>query len=556
MIWPFPIVSIYYLAISQLSPINLSLPLILKPTTMTTRRQFLGRSAMGAGSLLLTLGFSQGCTDHFIDPTNPIDPSIDPPLLGLDINWNEAAKQAIKFGLEKVPVVGEVLGPLVDILWPETKEDRWAEMKDEVEALIQQDLSNFNYDSVKNVLDGLQSDITDFLNELNVENGDPATTYIAVRESFAAAQSTFQQKKTGYELLLLPLFAQYANLYLSLLRDAAYTGQNWNLKSGDQVLASSNLDAKISEFAEWCTDTHYTGFVAVQKNTKPDYYNCEPFKSINAYNRFIQLTVFDFVETWGYLSKTINPDNSPFKTNREIYSDPIGSCQYSGDISLPTTTPPIMLPTKITVWGGVRIDAIQVDYDTDFQMGGPNDVGTTGRMGNANGGSNVAPNGGSFKLYETLITTKRLSPFTQVRAVAAQYHLGSDVFGPMMAALNFTNSDGITTGLLGSTDGMFNGVYQDVTISYDNQAISSIHVNGLDKDLDDIDCVVFGFQYWEPPQVPESAIRNMYIKSPHERPAADFLKEFKHRSVAANLITEQLKAARKAYWARFKQRFQ
>ena len=44
---------------------------MLSPTSLTTRRQFLGRSALGAGSLLMSLGFLQGCTDHFVDPTNP-----------------------------------------------------------------------------------------------------------------------------------------------------------------------------------------------------------------------------------------------------------------------------------------------------------------------------------------------------------------------------------------------------------------------------------------------------------------------------------------------------
>jgi len=75
-----------------------------------------------------------------------------------DIDWDSLAKSVITTGLGEIPYVGSILSALADILWP-SGDDVWTEIKDKVEALIKEKISELVYKQVQNSLKGLKNNI-------------------------------------------------------------------------------------------------------------------------------------------------------------------------------------------------------------------------------------------------------------------------------------------------------------------------------------------------------------------------------------------------------------
>ena len=92
-------------------------------TRRMTRKQFLQRSAWGFGSAFILPSLLQSCMrDHDIPPPGGDG---DHPLFDLQFSWNDDAKIAVTSLIEMIPEAGDILGGLVDILWPSDQTDVW-----------------------------------------------------------------------------------------------------------------------------------------------------------------------------------------------------------------------------------------------------------------------------------------------------------------------------------------------------------------------------------------------------------------------------------------------
>lgn len=502
------------------------------------RRKFMERSIMGAGGLLLSSALLESCITDHVTP-NPNDNQGIPSLL-LDeaIDWNHDAKILVKTGVEMIPEAGEILGLFVEIFWPEDKEDVWSQVKSQVEKVINDTLDVDTYNTVKGYLNGYKDVINLYVSAIN-KNGDAATHWLFLRDSFAKDKYDFQ--KTNYEVLLLPLFAQFVNMYLNLLRDAVTHGESIGLKPGDIEQSASDLTTLIPEFTAYVNGWTINGSNALNAKTKPDNSQCEPFRTLNNYDRQLKLTVLDYRDTWPYYDTSKYPDGTQFVSYREIYSDPMGSCTDSGNIVLPY--PPTQLPIKVTIWGGVRIDAAQLTYPAN---GGPAGVTQTARMGNqpntakGYGGVSSPPAGGSFDLSPA-------NPITQVQTVTGRWIVDEGQPAFILSALQFQFNDGTKTNFMGSDKGM-QGPANYLWVGYPYEAMSSIHINGVSKYGHTSDCIVIGFQAWTPPSAQLKMLQQIFVKSPKERSVADFAKAYPKLGITEALINDELRAARKAYW--------
>ncbi len=59
------------------------------------------------------------------------------------MNTENAVRGVVIVGIGKIPEVGGIIAGLVGILWPASKEDIWGQIKDQVEALIDKKLADF-----------------------------------------------------------------------------------------------------------------------------------------------------------------------------------------------------------------------------------------------------------------------------------------------------------------------------------------------------------------------------------------------------------------------------
>ncbi|WP_187293461.1 insecticidal delta-endotoxin Cry8Ea1 family protein [Dyadobacter fermentans] len=506
------------------------------------RRKFIERSLLGAGGVLFTSAVLESCTlkDHVIP--NPNGPVIMPPIGEYELDVNDSIKTAIVTGLSMIPVAGEILGGLTEIFWPASKKDVWSEIRNQLDTYVSDKIANDDYTLVGTLLTGLGGSLDLYTKAIAAGDiADTAKQWDDTRNTFVTALPEFQWN--GHELKLLPLFAHAVTMYLGLLRDGILYGKEWGFNDIKIQQLVTDLQDRITNYTAYVNGWTQNGAAALQAVTKVNKATCEPFKSLNAYDRTLKLSVLDFRDTWPYFDATVYPAGAKFESFREVYSDPFGSISNSSNnspISLPSV--PMQLPTNVTVWGYNRIDAVQLTYPTGT---GPGGVTQTARMGDAAGGSNQAPHGGVFNLAIN-------NPITKVRAYYAAYQKTVGESDPIVGAMQFQFHDGTTTDLLGGLDkGAPGGWSMDTgLIGYDNNVLSSIYIHGIEKTIGSADCVVFGFQFWQSPQATFQAIGRLYITSPQERAATDFHSAFPHLGISAGSISNELKSAREAYWTK------
>src|SRR5690606_32510720 len=80
-----------------------------------------------------------------------------------EFDYNNAALVVISTGLGQIPVVGFALSALVEIFWPQSQQDVWAEIETKVEELVDQKISELVYRQVEESLAGLHNNINEYL---------------------------------------------------------------------------------------------------------------------------------------------------------------------------------------------------------------------------------------------------------------------------------------------------------------------------------------------------------------------------------------------------------
>jgi hypothetical protein len=431
----------------------------------------------------------------------------------LDIDWYEASRDSVIAALGMVPEVGELLAALTDILWP-TGEDVWSEIKQRVEALIQQHLDDYAYKDVQAALSGLQSVVNQYVTALSIPTSSPAyllTLWVAAYTQFLQFRKKFQLP--GFELLLLPLFAQFVNLQLSLLRDVVQKGSAWGLSPEVLQQRTGELTRCIADSVSYAAAIDKAGLDALTSQTGRDDHHCQPFRTLNHYNREMTLIVRDHATLWPYFDLTQYPQPVPVTLTREVYSEPFGTCDASGPINLPT--PPATKICGMSICGGDRVDSIQVGFadGSKVQMGGPH-------------GSVLPPRGGRFQVDPD-------DPIVSIQTVC----------GDALSGIRFTFQSGKSTRMFG---GQVGGQWGGYTL--DQHFLSSLYVAGTSPFYNQcIACIVFGFRLLTPKSATGPAYQRLFAASP----AAPSLAAFSQRLPAAgqpeiehNLIPETWNAER------------
>lgn len=452
--------------------------------------------------------------------------------LEYEFDYNNAARVVVSVVLGEIPYAGQLLSALVDIFWPDEKQDVWGEIADRVEALIDKKISAEVMQDVRDALTGLHNVSDDYA--YAAKNFPKDKAYVS--EKFNVANGHFLHdlprfQSSGYEVLLLPLFAQFANLHLALLRDGAAFGRDWGWS--DELVADTRkkLTESIDSYSDYVTKTFEAGYESVKKTAPEDKRRMEPFNTVNRYLREMTITVKDFQAQWKYFDISRYPEPVKVYLDREVYSDAVGTC-YDSPFYIPSR--PAGRIRNVTVWGWDRIDAVKVDYP---EGGGPDGVTSTGRMGNAGGGSDQRPHGGSFDLSS--------NPIVGVQVMS----------GDIVNAMSFQFADGADTGMMG---GNYRGG-QKSTFSYAAQILSSIRVMGVSRFYGSADCAVFGFKFDERATKSQDLYARLYRTSPRDITPEELIEQFNVEPEHAQTIREaaereQWGEQRARYWARKQER--
>lgn len=467
----------------------------------------------------------------------------------------------IQVGIKEFVPGGTVLALLFSILMPkENKTDPlavWKSMEKYAEELVKRKLDEAMHRLMISTLEGLVKELA--LYQMYVGSSDPnlaKSAYVAATLDFASQEPVF--RTSGYELVLLPIYTQFMNLYIGLLRDGVKMGASWGMSPDDVKKQAELLTQTISDAVSYCGREYQKGWYEVRNSTPDNRKWAEPFRSLNRYTREMQLSVMDYVTIWPLLDLTSYPDPVDIYSHltREIYSDPYGTTDDSWPIRLPI--PPTGPIEYVRVWAWNMIDAVQVSYAPGQ---GPNGWTVTPRLGNQNGGvSEQPPKGGVWGIPPN-------NPIVQAKGWS----------GDVVNGLEFVFQDGWSTGAIGHCLGgrdsncMRDGKGSAFDVSFKTniggmehtERLSSIWINGVSKHYKSADCVVFGFQIINPndaDSIDIEMLRIAYIASPMVVSKLNLAKEIE--GLLDGLQGEQVevrrlrKKFRKENWPLLRRRYQ
>ena len=374
--------------------------------------------------------------------------------------------------LNEIPEVGNILAGLVDLFWPSSGENVWAEVEQEVEALIDQTLDQYTYTQVEQDLQGINNVVTDYLTTLHTSPTDPQllTKWIAVNDQFLNAQPHFgnsldpASKQTGTlsstdTVLLLPLVAQFASLHLAHLRDGVLYGETWGMAPNDITQYQAFLTAQIATYISYVDEVWLTGLqTAPSVPNSTQHRTTMAFWALNNYVRSMQLNVRDSADLWPYFDPSLYPDPvPPIKLTREIFSDPEGTADNSS-IVLPNQ--PLAPITALNCWGGSLVNAFQVSYG--------------GVVGPVMG----APGTSAESSFTVVGNPMNGNPIVTVQGNA----------GDVPNWVLFEFKDGTKSSIVGGPGST------SFDWSFPGHILSSITVTGVSLFYETAECVVFGFR--------------------------------------------------------------
>lgn len=123
-------------------------------------------------------------------------------------------------------------------------------------------------------------------------------------------------EQTGCEILLLPLFAQMANLHITLLRDGVQ----------QKFCNESVVQSRILSYTKWVNQWTATA------NANASSQHARQFNPINQVVQFMQVKVSNFVQLWPYFDPVVYPQgvtNLP-PSARRFFTPPLERPLWNG----------------------------------------------------------------------------------------------------------------------------------------------------------------------------------------------------------------------------------
>jgi len=248
-----------------------------------------------------------------------------------------------------IPVVGALVAGIAGLFLPDSMQTLEANIRKEMEAVINQRFNAYNVTTLKSKLLGLSNNSRRYALAtsayLKKTSGDRTEVLKQdVRNTFSAYLSNLELslpsfKSAGYEVLSLPFFAIVANMHLSALRDVALNGQQWGVSNAQLGTYKQDLMRKIEEYVNYVRTTYMNGLRSRGNDdviTKPSYENGYPdfyparnigtyrWNYMNEYKSYMRRNVLDLSSVWLYYNTEKYPGQVNFEQIKPIYSSIVG----------------------------------------------------------------------------------------------------------------------------------------------------------------------------------------------------------------------------------------
>ncbi|MGG5737430.1 insecticidal delta-endotoxin Cry8Ea1 family protein [Bacillus cereus group sp. IBL03679] len=255
-----------------------------------------------------------------------------------------------------------ILSTLLGLLWPSGTQSTWHAFMIAVEQLVKQEISAYARGVAIRKLEGLQEALELYTTSAQAWENDKKnplaqervrTYFRAVLLDFVGAMPEF--KVAGYEVPMLAMYAQAAELHLLLLRDGVLFGAGWELPRAEIDYLYILLQTKIKEYTDYCVNTYNKGLDEAKKQIgklNPKDYNQYPYLNpysgggysaeykdetyyyeqvlnwnvMNDFRRDMTIIVLDLVAIWPTYDPMLypNPNGTAAQLSREVYSTAYG----------------------------------------------------------------------------------------------------------------------------------------------------------------------------------------------------------------------------------------
>lgn len=231
-------------------------------------------------------------------------------------------------GIPGAGAVGSLFTTLLNKLWPAANA-QWEAFMEHVEALINAKIAEYARNKALSELAGLGNNFKIYIQALKDWQQDPTRqdVRINVAERFRILDSLFEQYMpsfavSGYEVPLLTVYTNAANLHLLLLRDSSIYGRDWGMEQSE-VDANYNRQIRhTAEYANHCTTWYQTGLQRLQGTTG------NSWVTYNRFRREMTLTVLDIVALFSNYDYRTYPVAVRGQLTREIYTDPVAPSSW------------------------------------------------------------------------------------------------------------------------------------------------------------------------------------------------------------------------------------
>ncbi|WP_180233638.1 insecticidal delta-endotoxin Cry8Ea1 family protein [Bacillus cereus] len=258
------------------------------------------------------------------------------------------------------PTLGAAAGVISKIfgfLWKQFGTDsqaQWKQFMEAVEYLVNQKITDAVRSKAVSELAGVQNALELYQEAADDWNINPNDTSAKerIRRQFSSTNTTIEFampsfRVSGFEVPLLTVFAQAANLHLLLLRDAVKFGNEWGMPAAEVEDYYTRLQKRTAEYTDYCTNTYDKGLKqAYDLAPNPTDYNKYPYLNpyskdpiygkyytapvdwnlFNDFRRDMILMVLDIVAVWPTYNPKIynNPYGVQIQLSREVYSTVYG----------------------------------------------------------------------------------------------------------------------------------------------------------------------------------------------------------------------------------------
>ncbi|WP_197223327.1 insecticidal delta-endotoxin Cry8Ea1 family protein, partial [Bacillus thuringiensis] len=227
-------------------------------------------------------------------------------------------------GFLGVPFVGPIIGftnRLINLLWPRNTTDIWNAFMDEVQALINESITKAVRSKAISELEGIHQVYRLYIEALNEWKDTPDNPFVQerVRTTFRDVNSIINYampsfRVQGFEIPLLVVYAQAANLHLVLLRDATLFGAGWGFTETN-INDRYNEQVRVTNgYIDHCTKWYNEGLTRLKNN----------WSKYHQFRREMTLMVLDLIALFPSHDARRYPMETSAQLTRDVYTDPIG----------------------------------------------------------------------------------------------------------------------------------------------------------------------------------------------------------------------------------------